>query len=541
MSGEEIIKIPMPGDLVDGHFLLEREIGRGGFGVVFRAKQLGMQRDVAVKMLMPHAMTHPGVVERFQREARLASSLQHPNAVHIYAFGLHQPEPHIRPLPYIAMELLVGKTLQQHLAVQGKLGVEEAIDVLQQSLASLAEAHKKGIIHRDLKPENIFIAQRDGLPTTIKVLDFGIAKAVSGEWDPQTQERLTRTGFIAGTAEYMAPEQATGAQEITQALDIYAMGCIAYQLVTGRVPYSGNSPMEIAIKHLSEPVPALPEELRGSFIERVIAKAMAKEPHERFPNAEAFREVLISRELDYTPRAAATHTLRGRSDQRGDAHLAPPVAADEPAPSNNRTLLLLGGAGALLLVLIAVLLVLILQSQNSATPPEPIAAPASAPAEAPRTEPAPPPASAAEAPPATAPAEPTAAPEPDQQLTFNAEPVNAQLFHNDKLLGQTPFTLTRADLPDPTFTVELRAEGYETALLTIDWEAPPEDNTLLASLKRANARNTPTRRANPAQNNNKSNKKQPQDDKGGKTPPPLFDLGGGKPKADKTPPPILNP
>ncbi|MEO1269061.1 MAG: serine/threonine-protein kinase, partial [Myxococcota bacterium] len=144
----EVIRIPEPGDTVGGQFQLETEIGRGGFGIVYRARQLGIERYVAVKMLMPHALTHDGVVERFKREARLASSLTHPNSVTIYAYGVHSENESDRGLPYIAMEYLQGQTLHEYLYDRGQLSLDETVSILKQSLGSLAEAHRRCFIHR---------------------------------------------------------------------------------------------------------------------------------------------------------------------------------------------------------------------------------------------------------------------------------------------------------------------------------------------------------------------------------------------------------
>jgi serine/threonine protein kinase len=295
----QVIRIPGAGEVIGGQYELGEEIGRGGFGVVFRARQLGVvERDVAIKMLLPHAMTTQGVVERFAREARLAASLSHPNSVVIYNHGLHQPSPEITAMPYIAMEYLDGETLQQYLARHKRLTVEDASEILMQALGSLGEAHSKGIVHRDIKPENIFLCNRGRAERVVKVLDFGIAKAVDGDWDPVVRERLTRTGLVAGNAEYMATEQASGKKDLTAALDVYAMGCIAFQCLAGRVPYDGTSPMDIAIKHISNAVPPLPSPYKEAFIGRVVRRAMSKDPRERFTDANHFARVLQAGEME---------------------------------------------------------------------------------------------------------------------------------------------------------------------------------------------------------------------------------------------------
>lgn len=318
----EIIRLPSVGELVADRYRLTNEIGRGGFGVVFKALQEGINRNVAVKMLLPHAMSHDGVVERFKREAHLAGSLTHPNTVKIHDSGIHAPISEIKPLPFIVMEYLEGETLQSYLHRRKRLRLDDTMDILQQILGSLSEAHRKGIVHRDLKPENIFLCNRHIEQRAVKVLDFGIAKAVDGDWDPQARQKLTRTGFVAGTAEYMAPEQASGDKDIKPSLDVYAVGCLAFQMLSGRVPYEGNSPMDIAIKHISDPIPRLPPPYQGKVIEQLIHKAMSKKPPQRFKNARHFGEAL--RRDDLLTQAGAAPVPR---DDIDSMFMAPAEAA----------------------------------------------------------------------------------------------------------------------------------------------------------------------------------------------------------------------
>lgn len=239
----QIIRIPEAGDIIGGQFKLQREIGRGGYGVVFQAVQLGIERRVAVKMLLPRALdTQAEVIERFQREAKLASNLKHPNAVTIYAFGVHQSSQDEVELPYLAMEYLEGTSLYNHMEEQGALPPEEVASILEHVLASLAEAHRKGIIHRDIKPDNIYLHQPPGEELQIKVLDYGIAMAYTPDWGEDARERLTKTGMVTGTAEYIAPEMIGGVRELTPAVDIYSLGCVTFHMLTGHYPYDGTTP-----------------------------------------------------------------------------------------------------------------------------------------------------------------------------------------------------------------------------------------------------------------------------------------------------------
>lgn len=276
-------QLPKPGDTIGGQFVLRRELGRGAHGVVFEAQQLGLERQVAIKMLLPEVLEDDGIVERFKREARLASALSSPHSVIIHAFGVHTFSAPVQELPYLAMEYLHGEDLACYLRRVGTLTVEQTTVILRQVLASLAEAHRKGIVHRDLKPENIFLSQRDAT-FIVKVLDFGIAKAIADT--PQGQgRRLTADGMVCGTPEYMAPEQAKGLPEITPAVDVYAVGCIIYHMLAGRPPFLGPTPMTIALKHCQDPPPKLPPSVKSPFFRDVVGCALSKEPRERYRDA----------------------------------------------------------------------------------------------------------------------------------------------------------------------------------------------------------------------------------------------------------------
>lgn len=259
-------------------------------GVVYAAHQLGLERRVAIKMLLPKALVIDGVIERFHRGARLASSLTHPHAVIIYAIGNHH-DPDGGHLPFMAMEHLEGEDLYDYIERKGRLTLDESLWMLEQALGSLAEAHSKGIIHRDLKPENLFVSLRDDGQRLIKVLDFGLAKAVMEGWEDR-ERRLTATGMTCGTPEYMAPEQAVGEPNITPALDIYALGCILFHMLTGEAPFPGTSPMTIALKHVTDPPPPLPPEYRGTPVEAIIQRTLAKRPEARFQDAAEFAAAL---------------------------------------------------------------------------------------------------------------------------------------------------------------------------------------------------------------------------------------------------------
>jgi len=222
-------------------------IGRGGMAEVHEGRDLRLGRRVAVKILRPDLAQDPTFQARFRREAESCSKLRNPHTVVIYDFD--QTEDGVL---YLAMELVRGESLQTIQQREGVIEPTRTLGILDQVAEALGEAHDKGIVHRDMKPENIFLVQREGQPHFVKILDFGIAKVMG--LDPNGP-RLTRTGMIFGTPEYMAPEQAEG-KDTDHRADIYAVGCILYHLMTGQTPFVAESFMTMLTKHLMEdPVP----------------------------------------------------------------------------------------------------------------------------------------------------------------------------------------------------------------------------------------------------------------------------------------------
>ncbi len=281
---------PLQTRLIGGYRLV-REIGRGSFGVVYEAEQELLRRRVAVKVLKPEIVLVPTVAERFLREARLTSALSHQNAATIYGVGLYAPTPDAQGLPFIAMELLQGTSLQDLLDARGPLPPAEAIQLLRNLLAPLREAHSLGIIHRDLKPENIWLHE-DGGQRTLKVLDFGIAKARGASWDEQTSRALTLAEHPFGTPAFMPPEQATAAAQVTPAADLYAVGCIAWLMLTGQLPYQASNAAQMIVAHISKPLPHLPGHLHGSPHEALHRRALAQRPEDRFQSAQDMIDAL---------------------------------------------------------------------------------------------------------------------------------------------------------------------------------------------------------------------------------------------------------
>jgi eukaryotic-like serine/threonine-protein kinase len=281
---------PLIGRTFDGKYRLDERLGVGGMGTVYRATHLLIDRPVAVKVLNPRFVEDEAAQARFRREARAAGRLQHTNAVAVTDFGRAEDG-----YVYIVMELLEGVTLREVLAREAPLDTARAVSMMLQVSAAVAAAHEAGIIHRDLKPANIFIMQRPHAPAIVKVLDFGIAKLAAEALDDDDHLTLTQVGVMIGTPRYMSPEQCDGAK-LTPAADVYSLGIILYEMLTSVTPFSGTSPLAVALKHSSE-APKPPRELVHTIppaLEEIILHALEKKPSDRPQDAGAFRRELYA-------------------------------------------------------------------------------------------------------------------------------------------------------------------------------------------------------------------------------------------------------
>src|SRR5438105_9507317 len=280
---------PLVGVVLDEKYRLDARLGVGGMGTVYRATHLLIERPVAVKVLNPRLVADETAKERFRREARAAGRLQHSNAVAVTDFGETEDG-----LVYLVMELLEGRPLREVLAHEAPLDPARAVSLMLQVAAAVEAAHEAGIIHRDLKPGNIFLVQRPTAPYVVKVLDFGIAKlAPGGHAGPH--DTLTGTGVMIGTPRYMSPEQCDGAQ-LAPASDVYSLGVILYEMLTGQTPFTGATPLSLALKHSSES-PRPPRELVAAIppaLEGVVLHALEKSPHDRPRDAGEFRRELFA-------------------------------------------------------------------------------------------------------------------------------------------------------------------------------------------------------------------------------------------------------
>ena len=284
---------PLIGRTFDDKYRLDARLGEGGMGTVYRATHLLIERPVAVKVLNPRLVSDESARERLRREARAAGRLQHSNAVAVTDFGETRDG-----LVYIVMELLEGRPMRELMAQEAPLDPARAVSLMLQAAAAVAAAHDAGVIHRDLKPGNIFIVQRPNAPHIVKVLDFGIAKLGTDTTDGvggNPVNTLTGTGVMIGTPRYMSPEQCDGAQ-LTPASDVYSLGVILYEMLTGQTPFTGATPLALALKHSSEPPRSL-RELVATIppaLEESVLRALAKSPLDRPQDAGEFRRELYA-------------------------------------------------------------------------------------------------------------------------------------------------------------------------------------------------------------------------------------------------------
>ena len=264
------------GQKINDRYQIVKTIGEGGMANVYLAYDVILERNVAVKVLRGDLATDEKFVRRFQREALSASSLSHPNVVEVYDVGEDNG------LYYIVMEYIEGKHLKQLLKRRGKLTLTEVIDIMLQITDGMAAAHDSYIIHRDIKPQNIMILE-NGL---VKITDFGIAMALNGT-------QLTQTNSVMGSVHYLPPEQASGKGSTIQS-DVYSMGILMYELLSGTLPYKGDNAVEIALKHLKDPLPSIRREISNlpQAIENIILKSAAKNPKNRYADAREMHDDL---------------------------------------------------------------------------------------------------------------------------------------------------------------------------------------------------------------------------------------------------------
>ncbi len=262
---------PFVGKIIDGRYEIQERVGEGGMGVVYKARQMSIDRTIALKMLNAQMAGDQQWVQRFYNEAKACSRLQHPNTIRMFDFGQTQDG-----RLFMTMEFLDGMSLRDALA-RGPIAPQRVIKILIQCCASLAEAHSIGIIHRDIKPDNVFLLNMAGSPDFVKLLDFSVAKLLEGD------RMKTQAGVVFGTPQYMSPEQGRGLP-LDARSDLYALGILAFEMITGNVPYNDDNPMTVIQMHLHGQVPPMSDQIPHS-VQNVVRRAMEKDAARRYQSA----------------------------------------------------------------------------------------------------------------------------------------------------------------------------------------------------------------------------------------------------------------
>jgi serine/threonine protein kinase len=463
-----------PGQVLAGKYRIDEEIAKGGGGIVYAAHQLGMDRPTVVKTLLPSEALDEDALFRFEREARVASQLQHPHAVTILEFG------HEDGIAYMVMERLEGRTIREVVQEEGAMSPARVLGILKATLECVGAAHKLGIVHRDIKPANVFLCEYHGTHDFVKVIDFGIAKVV-GTLDSAAEQTISQPGGVMGTPGYLAPEQLAGKPAGTQA-DLYAIGVIGHEMLTGQKAFKGSTPLEkLTQQALGELVEAPPEVL-ASPLYRVVTGLLQPRLTDRYPTAERalddlrdlppLSDVVLGSVQPEPPRLAPSSGGQGLSDDLPRPHIESVEARTEPSqdffeyasqvisedagssvpPPRSPMIALYLTAGALLALVGLGGVALHLTAGGEMTPADVAATDGGRDADA----------------------------EPSIAVTVKSEPPGAQVVGADgTVLGETPLELKRS-LSGP-LDVTLKRRGYTPETVTIPPSGPAQVTT---SLKR---------------------------------------------------------
>jgi eukaryotic-like serine/threonine-protein kinase len=361
---------PLLGRTLARRYTILKKLGEGGMGSVYLASHVALEKQVALKILHGEFARKPDLVERFMQEAKAASRIRHENVIDISDFGVTE-----EGLVFFAMELLSGSDLHELIA-RARLDGEvlpwaRSREIFLQVCAALAAAHSHRIVHRDLKPENIYLIDFLGKPDFVKLLDFGIAKLAESD---QGERKLTRTGMLFGTPEYMSPEQARGDKHIDHRVDIYAMACILFQLLTGSVPFAAENFMGVLSLHLTEPPPEIPPATLARSgappaIAAIVAKGLAKFPDQRWQTIEEMAAAVAALRPDEAAPVATAAPASGRTRTRWTGKLAIPIAE----PAARRSAWLPWSLGAVAVASLAVAVLVLWQREAAAPAPAPAA------------------------------------------------------------------------------------------------------------------------------------------------------------------------
>ncbi len=491
MAEAEVVKKQeetLLGEVVGGRYEIQQLLGKGGMGKVFKVRHIELEKTFAMKTLHRDLTHDPRTIERFKREARAASRIGCQHIIEITDFAFDEKVGH-----FFIMEFLEGMDLHRRLKKYGPMHYSQVCHVLLQVCDALAAVHKQGIIHRDLKPDNVVLVDRDRMVDMAKILDFGIA-AMQNQTE-ETGERLTQAGMIFGTPAYMSPEQAWGTEKLDGRTDLYALGCIGYEMLTGFVPFKGDHPFQIIDMHINVP-PTPPSSVRPEMqippaVDAIILKCMAKRREDRFQTAEELQQAVLSvyqpgvtpvvdhrtgdrhvSSEQYATASASGLLARPRLQVDG---LAVSSATSLRSPSRKWTYMLVGGGTLLALVIAAIVVLLVLPPKNGAgAKPAPGAGaaapvavdPAKAEAEKKRLEQE-----------LAKKLEQKLAKKLEQQMqakaatvnvNFSSDPAGASVYRGEQFLGYTPMA----------FEFERSTTGV-TFRFTKDGHKPAEQTTLL--------------------------------------------------------------
>ncbi|MEO1229041.1 MAG: serine/threonine-protein kinase [Myxococcota bacterium] len=436
------------GTIIADRYRVERKLGGGGMGTVYAATQLSMRRAVALKVVNSNVIDEDGL-RRFYREAQSASQIHHPNVVGVHDFGFDPT----RKIPFLAMEMVSGQTLRKLLDAEAPLAPDRAMGITEQIARGLVATHEAGVIHRDLKPRNVMVRRLADGDEHVTVLDFGIAKVPLSE-DQEATSPLTRPGLLVGTPAYMSPEQAEG-EPATEASDLYSLGCLLHEMLTGRPPFTAESVGGLLKQHLLAPRPAAPTQVRDEAVprglDRVHGALLQIDASGRPRSVAAVARAL--RRLQADPRADITPGDLGRFGEPTTG------AGDDTHPSltggETHSHAFPGwrwGTGGRAAVVIALVLLAGLSAWQitlALEPPEPVPEVVALPPEA------------------EAPSAPAPSPEPPAPSTFTLStvPSGAQVFVDGDRVGQTPLELEAEDV---LRKLSLRRRGYKTRVVDVD-------------------------------------------------------------------------
>jgi TonB family protein len=345
VRGKEPQTDPMIGRVIAGRYRLLEKIGQGGMGAVYKGQHTRINRLTAIKLLTSELVSNEEFIARFQREAEMASQIDHPNAVAIYDFGEAEDG-----LIYLAMEFVNGQPLSSIIRKGGPLSLDRAVRIAKQAADALGAAHNLGIIHRDFKPDNIMVCDKPERPDWVEVVDFGIAKRAVAD---SQQAGLTQAGFVLGTPLYMSPEQVAG-EDLDPRSDLYSLALVVYEMLTGALPFDGGTTQSQMVKRLLEPPKPLklarPHLALPPAVESVIMRALSRKPEDRHASTKEFAEELerAARSEPITqPQRGVTNPQQGRTKQSDDTPVEtrprhhsnpntpaqPSVAPPNPGPS----------------------------------------------------------------------------------------------------------------------------------------------------------------------------------------------------------------